>query len=256
MTRTLRTALLAATLVSLPAAARAQSGSIFVDLGQRKDSYGDQTKGDGTVLGFGYQMLLGGQSSKQAALLMPLTLEFRYAELGGTFNGDMNGEYEMLMRLGPVAVGGGIAGRLPYGNRKYTYDCTSFVDCPASGTDEADADDAISIGFSLSGKVSFGPQGRLFVQGKQVSFTTTLDARGSGTQCNDYGCIDTYAPELETGREQRASVGIVFPHKGDARILRASMIRQKWEYEHVQSNIQGGLDRESTMYTLGMVWTF
>ena len=254
MNRSLRTLAIVA-ILALPQVARAQGGAIFIDAGQRKDEYGDNTRAKGSSLGFGYQFVLGGSTSEQVGFIMPLSVDYRYAEVDGTFVSDMNGDMDLMMRIGPVSFGGGIAGRLPWGSREYSWNCTGYENCPASGYKDAEADDAISIGFSLAGKVSFGPQGRLFVQGKQTTFSTTLDSRGEGESCNEFGCVDTFAPELESGREQRVSAGIVFPNKGSARILRAQMVKQKWVYDHLQTNLQGGLDRESTVFTLGVVWT-
>ena len=259
MNRTLRSGALLAALV-IPAVASAQNVSVLFDAGQRQDQYGDasisgMTKNSLTTVGFGLTSVIGGSSSDQVAILLPITFEGRY--LFGSANSpgrDLNLDTDLMMRLSAVALGVGVAGRAPEIARKYEYNCTPYQGCPSSGVDQADADEAMVVGPSLSGKINIGPNGRLFIQGKTIDLSTALDTRGSGTSCSTTTCFDTYKPKYQGGHESRASAGFAFSHGGATQVLRVQWIRQSMEYELAEKNWQGALNRRSDTFTIG--WAF
>lgn len=243
-----------AALLALPLAAGAQSVATFADVGQRMDLYGNGDEVESLTAGFGITAMMGGSSSENFGILFPATGELKYTSaLGMDFNADL----DMMLRFWNLSVGIGGNFRLPVKMRTFEYDCRIYEGCPASGYDEAEMDEAVVIGTALSAKYSFGPRGRLFVQGKFIDLSTALDTRGSGTACSDtYDvCWDTYSPYYEGGKESRVSAGIVFPgESGGSKVLRVQWLRQTANYERTQFNTDGGLDRESSVYTIGMSW--
>ena len=252
--RSFRRLATAAVLLVLPLAAGAQSLATSADIGQRMDVYANGDEVENLTAGFGLTAMMGGTSSEHFGILFPATAELKYtSDLGMDFNADL----DMMLRFWNLSVGVGGNFRFPLKMRSFEYDCRIYEGCPASGYDEAEMDEAVVVGTALSAKYSFGPRGRLFVQGKFIDLSTALDTRGSGTACSDeYGvCWETYAPLYEGGKESRVSAGIAFPDKdGGSKVLRFQWLRQSANYERTQFNSDGGLDRESSVYTIGMSW--
>ena len=244
----------AAALLALPLSAGAQSLATSMDFGQRSDVYANGDTDESITAGFGLTAMMGGSSSEHFGILFPATAELKYSSALGM---DVNADLDMMVRIWNLSVGVGGNLRFPLKMRTFEYDCRIYEGCPASGYDEAEMDEAIVAGLALSGKFSFGPRGRLFVQGKFIDLSTALDTRGSGTACSDtYDvCWDTYSPLYEGGKEHRVSGGIVFPGQyGSSKVLRVQWLRQTAAYERTQFNSDGGLDRESNVYTIGMSW--
>lgn len=251
MNRTLRCIASAALVaVLVPALAGAQSMMMLIDGGKRSNKYANGPAIDADQVGMALSMVVGGSSSAQTAVLMPLSADFRYVSLDGQ-GFEANADADLMMRLGPVAAGVGIALRLP-ATHTYSWNCSAYEDCPASGFSDEESDEAAMFGPSYSAKLNFGPQGRFFVQGKVADLSMHMDQRGGAETCNEFGCFDTYAPEFNGGRETRIGTG--FAWKG--KVFRAQWVKQTAEYERAQRNDAGHMDRESTGWTVGMGWFF
>lgn len=249
MNRTLRRLAVAAlTLAAAPATAHAQAFLLVFDGGQRTNKYANGPAVDADQFGMGIAMMLGGQSSAQTAFLMPVTADFRYVSADGA-GAEVNADADFMMRVGPISGGLGMALRVP-ASHSYDWDCRQFEGCPASGTSEEDATEAIMGGLSYSAKLNFGPQGRFFVQGKVSDLSLAFDTRGSGQSCNDFGCYDTFKPEFLGGKETRVGAGFAWRGK----IFRAAWTKQSASYERAQKNLFGDMDRKTSGWTVGMGW--
>ena len=249
MIRTLRVLAAAAlALAAVPAAASAQSLILTLDGGQRNEKFGNGDSEASDEVGMAVTMMVGGQSSSQFGFLMPLTAGFRYVNTTGS-GFELMGDADMMMRIGPVAAGLGVAMRGP-ASHSFSWNCTAYEDCPSGGFSTEESDEALMVGLSYSGKVNFGPQGRFFVQGKMADLSTALDTRGGGQSCNDFGCFDTYAEEFLGGRETRIATGFAWRGK----VFRVQWVKQKAEYERAARNNVGDMDRESSGWTVGISW--
>lgn len=250
MNRTLRGIAATALVAVVPALAGAQSMMMLIDGGKRSNKYANGPSIEADQVGMALSMVVGGSSSAQTALLMPMSADFRYVSLEGQ-GFEVNADVDGMVRLGPFAAGVGIALRMPAAH-SYSWNCSDYEDCPASGFSDEDSDEAVMFGPSYSAKLNFGPQGRFFVQGKVADLAMHMDQRGGGETCNEFGCFATYAPEFNGGRETRIGTG--FAWKG--KVFRAQWVQQTAEYERTQRNSAGDMDRESSGWTVGMGWYF
>jgi hypothetical protein len=222
----------ASVLATAPAAA--QSFGYGLDAGYRTDEFQDGGLAETPSAGLSVMMVLGGESSKHGAILFPVSGEVRYPL-------EMNADADMQMRLWNVSAGVGASVRMPSSDREWTVDDQEYI-----------ADEAIMAGYSGTAKLSFGPQGRMFVQGRYTDLAYTLDPRGSSQICTDFGCVDTYSPLFEGAREIRISAGIALGSGGGTRVFRFQVMDFRSQYERAEQNAQGGLDRRSRTYSLGM----
>jgi hypothetical protein len=185
---------------------------------------------------------------------MPLQAEVRYGA-SPSMSLDISSDADVVFRVWNLSAGVGGSVRIRDQGSDVRYDCRGLVDCDASGTKTGPASDAIVAGISYSAKLSFGPQGRLFIQGKQIDLSTALDTRGEGTDCSSGTCYNTLAEPYRGGTERRLTTGIVFPngYRG-SKVLRVQWIEQTAKYDLVGKNNLGGMNRKSRFVTIGLVF--
>lgn len=248
---TFAAALLAATTLSAPSA-QAQF-SIWLDGGYRTDRFENGYQATGAYAGGGFAAVITGTVRESYALLIPVTAEMRVGENGWT---DMAANADLMARFGAVALGAGLDFRWP-----------SAPDVP----DDASSDGTVLVqdvqmfGYSASGRLNFGPQGRAFVQGRASVFPKDYGF-DLVDECNsEYLDEDLEAtcrsvsgqgvPVYEGAAEARVGIGYVFPGSGSARTLRLQWTHQRFDYSLSGDNLNGAYNRDADYFTLGFIFT-
>jgi hypothetical protein len=230
-----------AAAAAVPAQALAQGSAFYIDAGTRVDERNDGTWTDGGSLAFGFMHVLGGTSSQQFGSLVPISIDFRYSNLGI----DMNGDLDWFVRAWNISVGAGLSARM---NVTLEHD-----DVVAPGGDPVESFSDVVLGYSVAGKFNFGPQSRAYVQARLTRLSWQLFGYGSGETCNEFGCIETYMEEYTGGTEQKLSAGYAFGSGNSTKVLRFQLLKQNVNYEHANNNLRGAMDRTSRTMTLGLV---
>jgi hypothetical protein len=110
------------------------------------------------------------------------------------------------------------------------------------------------IGFSGFAKISFGPQGRAFVQYRHIEYVPGwMNFDGDFVDGASGQPIATDAPPFDSGRDWRVSAGYVFGGAGKAaKILRVQYMDRRLDFGPSVGNRTGIFDEESRQLTVGI----
>jgi hypothetical protein len=107
--------------------------------------------------------------------------------------------------------------------------------------------------------VSFGPQGRAFVQGRYVAylpdlvwFRSAAEAYASFTGDFESVSIPTDFPEFRSGRDVRISAGYVFGGADSiTKVLRVQYSERRFNFTEERANLNGLFDQRGRQITVG-----
>jgi len=247
------TILPALVIAGTPATSRAQF-TFLLDAGQRNEKYGTGFTRTMPYGGIGMGAALAGDAGEGAGFLFSASGELK-GGTGGAFDGKITGD--AMLRLGPIAFGGGLDLLAPM--------VGDVPDRTAPDGKRGIVDEQL-FGYSGIAKINFGPLNKAFVQARITTYP-----QGGGLRLID-GCSSEYLssdlaqsceqvtadhdPEFRSGDEARVSLGYVFSGGGGAKILRVQWVQQRLTYVHEKDNIGGAYDRNVQALTLGLVLTF
>lgn len=241
----------AVAVLSLPARAHAQF-TFVLDGGQRVEKYGNGFTRTVPYGGLGLGGALAGDAGENAGFVLSAAGELNLGG-GGAFDGRVTSD--AMIRLGPLAFGPGFDLEAPM--------VGDVADRSAPDGKMSISDEQL-FGYAGTAKLSFGPLGKAFIQGRLTSFPHGSGLRlinGCNSQyltadvseaCNDV--IAQHDPEFRSGDEARVSLGYVFSGGSGATILRAQWIQQRLTYMHEKDNLDGAYDRKQQAITLGVVF--
>lgn len=239
---TLALALVATTLAAVTEPLAAQTLLFGLEGGQRSDSHLNGISQSSYFGGMNLTAVIAGPAGKNAALLIPLSGEFRYSDKGYV---DVNAFGDLALRLGALTAGAGLA--FSWGS---TPDIPDFV----NGTrEDVTVLNPMAFGYSGSAKLNFGPQGRAFVQGRYTVLPAAYAFHYRTAEVEQYRADNNIPLEDVTQRDShglRAAIGYTFGRK----ILRLSMMQEDWRFDRVYDNANGAYDRNARVFSLGMVW--
>jgi hypothetical protein len=236
-----------ASVTLLPA--RAQAQFLFgLESGSRKlqhDNGVEQTSYyGGATIGF----TLFSSTKATSGVVLPLTFNF---QLGNNGLMELGSNLDLSIRQGRLAFGIGGEARSP-----------SFGTIPdAAGLDgEVQGIDYVWFGYGVFGKLSFGPAGRMFVQGRYSSYPAggAADiigflAQNTCVQATGEFCSFEGLAKARASYDGRIAVGYTFSNGGAAKILRLQYSRQEWRYDREKENLNGAFSRRGTQISLALV---
>jgi hypothetical protein len=242
---------IATLLIAIPSRGNAQF-MLMVDAGQRQDLYGTGFTRSIPYGGIGLGAVIQGLTGEKAALLLSAAGEGKFGA-GGLWDAKVNGD--AMIRLGPLAFGGGVDLLLPN---------AGDVDDRTSSDGKRTVIDLELLGYSGIAKLNFGPLNKAFVQGRFTTYPQSGGLRLINGCSSEYlsedvaqSCEQSVAehePAFLKGDEARVSAGWVFSSSGGSKILRAQVVQQRINYVSEKDNIGGAYNRTIRTFTLGLVF--
>jgi hypothetical protein len=232
-----------------------QSLMFWGEAGLVKDKFGNGVANSGPIYGGGMSLIIGGKSTKSFAILVPVGLELRG---GPNHTTDILGYGDLAFRTKNVSFG-------PGGNFGYLFrpDVTDprCIAPPAGSSCLADGKRSIGTmyGFGISGfaKVTFGPQGRAFVQGRYIDYRPSLvvvkypaDFANEITGSNFARPTDI--PDFRGGTDIRFSAGYVVKKT----LLRVQYTIRQFDFNRVGANTNGIWNQTTRQITAGVGYSF
>jgi hypothetical protein len=238
--------------VSVPAVANAQF-TAMIDGGQRMEKYATGFSRTVPVAGLGLGAALAGGAGQNSGFILSASLE---GKIGGS--GALDGKFtgDAMMRVGPVAFGGGLDLLAPG---------VGDVSDPTSPDGKRSISDEQMFGYSGIAKLNFGPLSKGFIQARITTYPSGSGFRLIDTCNSQYldqstsatcsQIIAQHDPEFQSGDEARVSTGWVFSGSGGAKILRLQWAQQRLNYVREKDNVGGAYDRTVQTVSLGLVFT-
>jgi hypothetical protein len=278
MMRHTRIAILVSLFLGAGLPAYAQGSMFWVEGGHQNSTYGDGRTTSGISVGGGVVSVIGGGSSRSSGVIVPIHFDATFTRGVGL---DVMTGADVGFRVRWISFGPGVT--LGFAARNYAPDARCEEPQPEHTSCYLDAstgapirDIGALIGLGLSGytKVSFGPQGRGFLQVRYIRYPRRTTGFKSGdelgrivgaltqtpTVAEDAG-DETFHPvdypDYETGHDTRISAGWVFGGgEGHALILRAQYLVKTFDFSHVLANSNGIFDQDTKEFTVGAGITF
>jgi hypothetical protein len=254
MRRSLLTCLTLLLLSSFPVTAQ---GMIFgIDAGYRTDRFENGFEMSGPAVGVLLGAVVLGTTSENFSVLVPVVMEAKFAS-GDRQDLAINGD--LAFRFSNIAMGVGADFRMPM---------APDVEEPVRSSETVWPDDVEMLGFSGFARLNFGPQQRIFVQGRVSGFPPGLTMRLTNPCSNEFtsnlppehinACYDAVSkqivPEFKSAGETRAAIGYVFNTAVfQTTTLRVMWTRQKFDYDLVGKNRNGAWNRTTEAISIGLV---
>ena len=230
-----------AALAAVPAGA--QTMLFGFEGGQRTDAHVNGIQRTGYFGGMNVTMVLGGGAGRDAALLFPVSGEFRWSNNSYM---DLNAFGDVALRLGPVTAGAGLA--------------FSFNDVPdvpdavhGGSSGKVVVINPMSFGLSGSAKLSFGPQGRAFVQGRITRFPADYAIPFRSAEA-EQARIDHGLPTEDVLQRDSHSLRLAAGYAFAGKVIRLQYMDEDWQYERTYDNRSGAYDRRSRVLALGVTF--
>jgi hypothetical protein len=248
--------------------AKGQSFMFWGEAGRHQNRLGNGTTSNGAAVGFGFNAILGGDASKDFAVLFPVGFEIRGDQhlFSGDGTADLLGTGDLAFRIKRFSFGPGA--NFGYMFRPDAVDptCSKTIrppdgsSCNAANSKYAGTRDIGNFfGFGLSGfaKINFGPQGRSFVQGRYIHYSPSWILHQSGAAfASQYSGLvlplPTDFPQFQSGNDIRISAGYVFGGADSiAKIVRVQYTDRKFDFMHEKANVTGVFDQRTRQLSFG-----
>jgi hypothetical protein len=228
---------------AIPHPSAAQTKFLVAEAGQRSDDHMNGVSNTSYFGGIAASLVIGGGAGKQTAFVLPVAAEFRWSNKSYF---DLNAFADAAARVGPLTAGAGFA---------FSFDGVPDIPDQIAGDSEGTVTviNPLSFGYSGSAKLTLGPQGRFFVQGRYVMLPADYSFPYQTAETNQVYIDNNIPREDVTQRDShsmRFAVGYVFSRVA----LRVQVISETWRYDPVFTNTTGAYDRDARIISFGAVF--
>lgn len=259
-------------LLAFSPAAHAQATITFSgEGGSAQNSFGNGSSDAHTVYGITVSAIIGGDASKNFALQLPVYGELKAAGLPGDSYADLIAGADFAIRYKNFSFG-------PGGNYGYVFrgdvadhtclaqpvrldsSCLAGAGRGQGNNGMRDVGSINMLGVGGFAKISFGPQGRAFVQGRYIYYDKSMGHLVNRSELQSLSTVDLTQfnlpaipdiadyPDFDGGHDMRLSAGYVF-HGG--KFLRAQFVERQLDFTHTLGNVTGVFDQRSRTFTAG-----